>query len=93
MKDPVRGEIFPLVGKKSIEQVIRNDPGYSRESSRNRHDQGEYQIQPRRNAQDLEILERAYAMLLPGADRGKPGAEHKQQLPAKRIQVPAPVGK
>ena len=58
-----------------------------------RHRQGKEQVQPRRGAQDREILKRTYGAHLIRAAQCKPGAEHKQELPAERVEIPPSIRK
>ena len=51
------------------------------------------QVQPRGSAQDCEFLKLVHGANLLRAAQCKPGAEHKQELPAERVEVPVPIRK
>jgi hypothetical protein len=88
----VRGEIFRVVGKKDIAQEIRDDAGLGK-FPRHHDRQSKQQVQPRRGAQDRELLKRAYGAHLFRTAQCQPGAKHKQELPAERVKVPPSIRK
>jgi hypothetical protein len=92
MKHPVRSEVFLVVGKKGIAQEIRDDAGL-RKLPCHRHRQSKQQVQPRHGAQDWELLKRTYSAHLSCGAQGKPCAEHKQKLPAERVEIPPSIRK
>jgi len=91
VKHPVRGEVFLVVGNKDVAQQIRDDAGLGKLPC-HRHRQSKEQVQPRRGAQDSELLKRTYGAHLFRTAQCQPGAEHNRSCQQNGVRYHRPSG-
>src|SRR6266403_3451732 len=85
VKDTVRREAGLIVGIEWLQDPTRNKAAEIWRLNGRRHDKSEKKVADRKPERGLR---REHRLKRPGAAKGRPCAQNKQQLPGERVEIP-----